>query len=122
MSAGVFSRSRYSSDSGSIHPIRVQPETLDLTIGGVANAAPAGAVTAGVPSAKVSGSSRSIGLSARLVRIQFTATPPTGYKAGGTITLPWLLASTFGAISPNAVGTYLGVAIIVLGKRGEVLK
>ncbi len=121
MSSGVFERSKYLADSGSIHPIRVQPETLGLTLGGVANAAPAGAITAGVPSAKVSGSSRSIGLSARLVRVQLTANL-TGYKPNAVITLPWLNQATFGAISPNQTGTYLATACIVLGKRGEVLK
>lgn len=121
MSSGVFTRSRYLSDAGSVHPIRVQPETILLTLGGVANAAPTGALTPGVPSAKVSGSTRQLGLSARLVRIQLTAAL-AGYKPDAVITLPWLNQATYGAITPNQTGTYLSTACIVLGKRGEVLK
>lgn len=122
MSAGSFVRSRYADDAGVVHPIRVQPETLALTIGGTANAAPAGAIGAGQVSAKVSGSSRSLGLTARKVRVTFSGAVPDGYKAGSVITLPWLVNTTFGAISPNATGTYLGQPILVLGKSGEVLK
>ena len=121
MSSGTFLRSRYAADSGSIHPIRVQPETLELTLGGVANNPPAGAISTGVPSAKVSGSSRSLGLSARIVRIQLTEALDE-YKEDAIITLPWLNGATFGAISPNQIGTYLDTDCIVLGKRGEVLK
>jgi hypothetical protein len=121
MSSGVFTRAKYLADSGTVNPIRVQPETLLLVIGGVTNSEPSGTISTGVPSAKVSGSSRSLGLSARLVRIQLTANL-SGYKPNAVITLPWLNQATFGAISPNATGTYLGTACIVLGKRGEVLK
>lgn len=122
MSSGSFARSKYADDSGVVHPIRIQPETLALTIGGTANAAPAGNIAAGVVSAKVSGSSRSLGLTARKVRFQFSGAVPDGYKPASTISLPWLVQSTFGAISPNATGTYLGQPIIVLGKSGETLK
>jgi hypothetical protein len=122
MSSGAFVDSFYSSNElGSIHPIRVQPETLALELGGQANAAPAG-TTAILPSAQVSRGKRAIGINARTVTIQFTATK-AGYLAGSKITLPWLASATFAAIKPKAtVGTYQEVACKVVGKSPETVK
>lgn len=90
MSSGAFTTSRYESNVlGTIHPIRVQPETLAITLGGTANAAPAG--TAVKPSAQVSRSSRSIGINARTITFKFPpGGAPAGYKADSPITVPWL--------------------------------
>ena len=117
MSAGSFVRSRYESDVGNIHPIRVQPETLAATLGS-ANAAPTGGIDLSI-SAKVSGSSRSLGLTARKVRVVFTGTPPTGYKAESPISIPILTKSVYDGIAVNSTGTYLGAAVEVIGKTGE---
>lgn len=118
MSAGGFARSRYAADSDDIHPIRVQPETLSLTVGGVANAAPAGAVTSPI-SAKVSKGNRGVGLKPRTVTIVFTGTAPTGYKADSPITLPLLTEAAYDAASKGATGSYLGGAIEVISKSPE---
>lgn len=121
MSSGAFTRSRYETDAGEIVRIRVQPETLTLAIDGASNAAPAGAVDA-PGSAKVSGGRRSFGINARLVRVTWTAAPPAGYLAGGTITLPWLVQDTFAALLLGSTGTYLGAAVELTGKTAESVR
>lgn len=119
MSAGGFSTTRYQSDEGGIYAIRVQPETLDLTINGDTNDAPTGAIDQeGL--ARVSGGRRRIGLKARSVRIEFVGTPPTGYDEGQSISLPVLTQAFYNSI-PRAggTGTYLGAAIRVVGKSPQ---
>lgn len=122
MSAGNFVRSRYESDAGSIHPIRVQPETLAMTLGGSTNSPVTGAIDTGI-SARVSGGRRQIGLTARKVRIQFVeGAEPEGYLEGGTIELPWLNPTTFAALGAGATGIYLGAAIELVGKSAESIR
>jgi hypothetical protein len=122
MSSGIFADSFYESNKlGTVHPIRVQPETISLTLGGQANTAPDGA-SAILPSAQVSRGKRSIGINARTVSIRLTATL-ANYKAGSVITLPWLDPDTFDAIIPKATtGTYLATACIVVGTSPETVK
>lgn len=126
MSSGAFTRVNYQAtyNAGAIHPIRVQPETLTLsvTIGGatVTNTASTSALTTPT-SVRVGGGRRRRGVNARLIRIQFTGTPPDGYKAGSTITLPALNAALLAA--PNgATGTYQGAPIVVIGTSPETTR
>jgi hypothetical protein len=115
MSAGAFQRNLYTgSDSGSYF-IVTQPETLTLTIGATANAAPSGAIAAGANRVFVSGSRRQRRKFARVVRIKFTGTPPTGYKADSVITLPILTPTVFALCTEGATGTYLSANIVVVG-------
>lgn len=120
MSSGVFETRKYqSTKTGLIHPIKVQPETLTtLTLNSVANAEPAGALSNPV-SAQVSQGKRSLGLNARLVTITWVGAPPTNYKAGGNITLPWLASAGFDALVRGVTGTYLGTPVRVVGTREE---
>lgn len=126
MSAGSFSRSRYEDDQGKIWRIRVQPETEALKIASVANAPPAGAITPKFPSASVSGNRRSLGVNARLCRIQFTNTIPAGYKPTGTISLPVLSLAAKAVYAEDAVGTYTleGTAydVVIVGLTPETIK
>lgn len=119
MSAGAFTNSKYESNSGSIYRIRVQPETAAATIGGTANTAPAGAIDQEV-SAQVSGGKRSIGMNARTISLSFTGSLPTGY-AGPSVRIPVLQSATYDAWTATAgqTGTYLGVAVEVLGQSPE---
>lgn len=100
MSAGEFSKTKYAASYGdgtAIHPIRVQPETVTCTVGGVANTAPAGAVNNPI-SALVSRGRRSKGLIVRTVTLVAPATsPPTGYKPGGLTTIPCLTETFYEA-------------------------
>lgn len=120
MSAGAFEISKYETDSGAIHPIRIQPETAAAAIGGATNAAPAGAVD-GLGSASVSRGRRANGINARLVRLRFTGAPPTGYLANGTVTIPALAPEFYDAAVRGAEATYLGVAAEVTGRSPETI-
>jgi hypothetical protein len=122
MSAGAFTDAFYSSNElGSVHPIRVQPETIALELGGQANEAPDGTAAVG-PSAQVSRGKRAIGINARTVSIKLTAAL-AGYKVGSVITLPWLDDSTFAALTPKVTtGTYLATACILSGKSPETVR
>lgn len=121
MSSGIFENTFYESNElGTTHPIRTQPETLSLTLGGVANEAPAG-TGAIAPSAQVSQGKRKLGLNARTVTIQLTAAL-TGYKPGGYIRVPWLIESTYGPLVKKVtLGTYLGTACRLVGKSPETV-
>lgn len=120
--AGSFQRAKYSTDTGTVVNVRVQPETLALDIGGNTNDEPSGNRAAGWPSAKVSGGRRTIGINCRSVSLQFTGTPPTGYKALGIISVPIMTKATYDLITQGDTGTYLGAAVEVIGKSGEVIK
>lgn len=122
MSAGAFTNSRYTADDGTIYPIRVQPETLALTLGGTANTAPTGAVT-GKIRARTSGGRRRYGVHARKVAIRFTGAVPDGYAANSIITLPILQPALYNAlVSGGTTGTYLGNAVEVVYKTAEKTK
>lgn len=124
MSSGAFTITTYqaSYDTAEIHPIAVQPETLDLTIGAVANAAPVGERTSPI-SAVVSRGKRSAGLNARTVTVRFNEdAAPANYLERATITLPWLNESTFGAIARGDAATYLAAACQVVGKSAETAR
>jgi len=119
MSSGAFKISKYSSTkTGLVHPIRIQPETLDLTLGGNSNDEPSGAVSSPI-SAQVSQGKRSLGLNARTVTVTWAGTPPTGYAAGGSITLPWLDEANFSTLVRGTTGTYLETACRVVGTSEE---
>lgn len=117
MSSGPFLRSFYELNNGEIAAIRVQPETVNFTVGGVANAAPAGPAT--VPgSASVGRGRRSNGINARLVRFVFT-TAPSGYEANSPIALPWLQETAFDDIRRGDPVSYLGGTGVVIGTTSE---
>lgn len=122
MSAGAFQIVGYSADNATVYPIRIQPETATLSIGGVANAPTATEITAGTPSANAGGSRRKNGVNARQVRFKFTGTPPAGYKADSTISLPVLTTTAYNSYSRGQTGTYLGGTIICVGKTAESIR
>jgi hypothetical protein len=120
MSSGAFQTATYQSDANTVHRIRVQPETLALTLAGAANNPIVGTIDS--PFAAQSGTSRrSYGLHARLVRFKFLeGSVPAGYLPQSTLQLPWLDRTTFNAIQAGQQGTYLGSTIEVIGKSPEV--
>lgn len=129
MSAGGFINSRYELSAGDEIRvrIRVQPETLSLTVGTIANAAPAGALTPNYPSARVSGSRRSIGINPRMVRFKFTGEAPVTYKGGeSTLSVPVLTPEFYELCVPGATGTYSvagsTAAIEIVGTTPEFIK
>lgn len=124
MSAGRFRRSRYVATYGNttnVHPIRVQPETLALVIGGVTNTASTSPFTSPI-SAQISRSRRGLGLHARTVTVVFTDTAPTGYTLNSPIRLPLLTPEIAIAATPGVVGTYLENSVEVVGSTAEEVK
>lgn len=121
MSAGAFELSRYQRNDGEIHPIQIQPETAELQIATIDNDPPAGAATRQTL-AFISKSNSGYGVRPRKITVRFTGTPPTGYKADQTYTLPALQAAIWNAAAPGATGTYLGVACVVVSRGAENIK
>lgn len=118
MSSGTFTDSKYESAAGDIYNCRVQPETLAATLGGTANAAPAGAATQKV-SARSSGSKRAYGMTMRSVVLRFTGAAPDGYS-GDDISIPILTPDLYNSLTAKTTtGTYLGADVIVQAKSGE---
>lgn len=120
MSAGPFQTVGYETNDGNVVPIRIQPETLALTLAATANAAPAGAILAGWPSAQVGQGKRSLGINARTVTFRFTdGNAPAGYKNLSPITLPVLQDGVWAAYKKGDLGTYQGAPIEFVGKNNE---
>lgn len=121
MSSGAFSASRYETNSGAVLKCRVQPETLEFTIGGVTNSATAAAIdTPG--SAKMGGGRRQFGVTARAVYINFDDGAPANYKDGVTYAVPCLREAIYDAAETATTGTYLGTACRIVGRRAESIK
>ena len=121
MSSGPFSLAQYQTDQNNIVPIKVQPETLAASIGGQTNSSASGTLSAGFPSAKVSGTNRTIGINARTVSIKLTATL-SGYKSDSTLKIPALTQTFYNACQVGATGDYLGTACRVVGRSPETIK
>lgn len=123
MSAGTFLRAKYEASAdngGGIYPIRVQPETVAMTIAGTANAEPAGAIDQ-FCAAKVRKATGEYGLGARGVVLAWTGTPPTGYS-GDPVRVAVLTAAAFADYTIGATGTYLGAAVEVISRQSETAR
>lgn len=119
MSAGPFERTFYEDNQGAIHPIRVQPETIEFLFGITQNAPPVGPVDSDI-SARVTGSRRGVGLFARYVTIVFTGAVPDGYSLGQYYKIAILTQAVYDAITLNGACTYLEEAAQVISKTAEV--
>jgi hypothetical protein len=119
MSAGAFLISKYGANSGNVHPIKIQPETIAATFNTVANAPPTAAVTSGAFRARITGSPKAYGLKARYAVIKFTATPPAGYLPGAGYRIPVLNKTVWDGIADSQVASYLGTAAQVVTKGEE---
>jgi hypothetical protein len=123
MSQGSFQIVNYGSNKLlTVHPIRIQPETLTLAIEGTSNSAPIGSAV--LPSAQVSQGKRKKGLNARTVTFKFAAgSQPAGYKPESPITLPWLRDNdTFNNAFAGQTGSYQGADIVVVGTANETAR
>jgi len=118
MSSGPFEAGKYEAISGTIYPVRVQPETKDLTIGGTANAYPAAAVSNGVSKIALRRGKRAFGPAIRTATVKLTADGAgafADYKEGNTYTIPIFAQATYDAWNYNEVGEYLGIACELIG-------
>lgn len=118
MSAGPFEIYNYKSELGTVHPIRLQPETVALTLDGNANSQSSDEIDSPF-SVCVSRGANACGLLPRKVNIKFTGAAPAGYKADQTYSIPVLVATLWQNAVVNQTGTYLGEAIKVIGKSPE---
>jgi hypothetical protein len=122
MSTGSFVDSIYQSNkpADNLHPIRVQPETLTLTLGGQANTAPAGPATSELR-AFSSTRKRRGAVNARKVGLEITAAGPNDYLVGSTLYVPWLDPATFYDVTleDDVTGTYNGASVRVIGSSEE---
>lgn len=118
MSAGQFESAKYEAINGTIYPCRAQPETKEATIGGTANAYPAGAVTAGVSRIRLRGGRRAFGPAIRTATLKLTengAGETAEYEEGTTHVVPIFAQATYDAWNYGEVGTYLGIACELVG-------
>jgi hypothetical protein len=122
MSTGSFVDSIYQSNkpSSNLHPIKVQPETLTLTLDGTANTAPAGPTTSELRAFSSSRKRRGA-VNARKVGLEVTSAGPNEYKVGSQIYVPWLDPDTFYTVTlgDNITGTYNGAGVKVIGSSEE---
>lgn len=116
---GSYVRARYETDSGQIHPCRVQPESIIATI----NPLPAGQVT-NEGSVNMTPSRRRNGISARYVTLTWNegATPPTGYKPGGFLRLSILTPTAYQSLVTGQTFQYQGSTVVVVGKNPEKIR
>lgn len=120
--AGPFIETKYESNGGTTFAVKVQPETLLLSLNSKVNAAGAGTVSNGLPSAIATGSRRKIGVHCRTVSFKFTAAPAEGgYVVGDRLTLPVMTEAAWDLYVRGSVGTYLGAAIVRTGQNDEVI-
>lgn len=117
MSAGGFLDAFYTLNDGTVARIKIQPETAALVVQGQTNTIPAG--TTAVDEYVNVGSRRRRGVNARKVGVRFVGTPPTGYKAGSTIYLPWLDPDTFPDPRGPKTATYLSADAEFVGVSPE---
>ena len=122
MSAGSFVNSKYETNNGDVVPCRVQPETLEMTIGGTANQAVAASVQAGWPSALLRGGRSESGIIARKVRIGIPegGAAPMGYS-GDPVYVPILSEGLWAAATKGDAVTYLGQIWELLSKVPEYI-
>lgn len=123
MSAGTFENVFYelsAENGGGKTRARVQPETLEATIGAAANISAGGPAT--IPgSAVISRGRRSRGINMRYVTLRWTGSPPTGYD-GLTVRIPVLTPATFTTWILGGTGTYLGQPVEVVGRTPEAVR
>lgn len=126
MSAGAFDRDgKYEAGNGTVYRCRPQPETQDLTLASVANSYPAGAVTPGVGTLKISKGKRELGVVPRTVTVRFTA-DPTGPQGdylgeGSSLIIPVFDPGVWDDYAEGQIGTYLGTAVVCDRKSPELV-
>lgn len=123
MSAGQFLRSKYQASYGggtAIHPIRIQPEALDVDFSSLSNVEPDEDINNPI-SAIASLGNRQIGLRPRFVTLKQNplGSVPPGYKLEGETRLAILKPDVWESIFVGEDITYLGGSYTVISKTPE---
>lgn len=121
MSTGAFVASRYENGiNGDIHPIRIQPETLALTIGVEQNTAPAGAANSELRAFSGSRNRRGA-VNPRKIGLEITAGGENDYLVGSIVYVPILRPAAFAnmILPADQTGTYNGATVRVVGSSPE---
>jgi len=123
MSKGPFILVGYSTSSlGGRFRLWIQPETLSLRIGSEFNT-PRDEPDQ-ILEFRAGGDRRRLGLHCRMVNFKFLGgSMPSGYKEGGTLSLPWLKnTNTFRQLARGQEGTYQGFPVIFTGSLPEIVR
>lgn len=126
MSAGAFINSKYAADYGdgtAIHPIRIQPELLDVDFDPLSNIEPDGDINNPI-SAVSSLGRRQKGLKPRQVvlKVPVNGSAPTGYLANSVTVVTVLRPNVFAAIQVGSEAQYLGFTWVVVSKYPEITR
>jgi hypothetical protein len=120
MSNGIFLNANYTANDGTVHRIRIQPETAALVVDGVTNTIP-GIPGDGLsqPRARVSGGKSQYGLTVRTLGLKFPPSPVGGYAPFSVVYVPWLNPDTFPDPAEAIDATYQGNSVTVIGSSPE---
>lgn len=124
MSAGIFINAKYRASYGGelpIHPIKIQPELLDVDFPLLSNLEPSDPINNPI-SAVSSLGRRALGLHPRYVTIKRDplGTPVPGYSENSTIRLVVLLPAVWDSVNIDDDVTYLGGSYKVISKTAEL--
>lgn len=126
MSAGAFEDGKYESGNTFVYPVRVQPESKELALNSVANAYPAGALTANIGRLTITGGRRRFGVIPRTVTVEMTAAPSgavADYAGEGSLfVVPVFNPTVWTGYSVGQTGTYLGTAVKFVNKAPELIR
>lgn len=115
--AGRFRIGKYETNDGEIHPIRVQPETIDGD-----NPLPGAGITKSTY-ARVTGSKRAYGLKARYATYSLEIGTDADYSGAKVYAkVPYFLASAWIALNVGSTVTYQGKAWEVVSKTDESIR
>lgn len=121
MSSGAFITTRYQlDDTTTIVPVRLQPETVAMTDGTVANDPPAGSVTLSTH-AKARKGNREYGIGCRGITVSWEGSPPANYE-DDNLFIPVLTPVAFAAYNVGDTVTYLATTATVVSKKSESLR
>jgi len=126
MSAGAFEDGKYLAGNTFVYPVRVQPESKGLTLGGTANAYPSDALTANIGTLTLTGGRRRLGVVPRTVVVEMTAEPEGAVAdyagIGSQFTIPVFNPTVWTGYTKGQTGTYLGTAIKFINKNPEIIR
>lgn len=121
MSSGAFADSKYETNEGNIHLIRIQSETASAVLAGATNTAPADPIDTETR-ALARGGKRRVGVIARTVTLKPVGDSPDGYLPGGRLVVPVLDPVVWAGAKPGRTAMYLGKPYLIAGRSPERIR